>query len=287
MSTEPSIAIGTCAWSFDDWRGVFYPEHLPAGERLAFYAQHFPSVEVDSTFYHPPAAHVAQHWAEATPPHFLFSAKLPREITHERGLRESTALVREFVESLKPLGEKLGCVLVQLPPYFTPERDEHALRDFVRHLPPGARFAIEFRDPDWHHPRIVHLLSDHGVCWAWNDTSATEHASEAAFGSWPHTTDFLYVRMLGDLETKYAPDGARVHHYRKLSWPRDDSLDNWVEKVRAHPSQVKRAFLYVNNHFEGFAPATAVRIAERLGVLLKLPSVEELRGGDSKQMRLL
>ena len=74
------IKIGTCAWSYDDWRGVFYPGHLPASERLAFYTQHFTSVEVDSTFYHAPAPHVTAHWSEVAPAGFVFSPKLTREI---------------------------------------------------------------------------------------------------------------------------------------------------------------------------------------------------------------
>src|SRR5262245_43572491 len=110
---DPSIRLGTCAWSYDDWRGAFYPEHLPAGERLPFYARHFPTVEVDSTFYHPPAPHVSAHWAEVTPDHFRFSPKLPREITHERKLRDCREPLDAFLAGIEPLGEKLGAVLIQ------------------------------------------------------------------------------------------------------------------------------------------------------------------------------
>ena len=141
-----TIKIGTCAWSYDDWRGGFYPEHLPPAERLAYYAQHFRAVEVDATFYHAPAPNVARHWAEATPPDFVFSCKAPREITHERRLRDCAEPLEAFLRSLDPLGEKLGCVLVQLPPSFRPRQDEAALREFVRALPRSMRFAIEFRD---------------------------------------------------------------------------------------------------------------------------------------------
>jgi uncharacterized protein YecE (DUF72 family) len=266
---------------------VFYPEHLPAGERLPFFARHFSSVEIDSTFYHAPAAHVAQHWAEETPPDFIFSAKLPREITHERGLRDCAAELAAFLEGIGHLGHKLACVLVQLPPYFTLRHNEHALRDFVRHLPADFRFAIEFRDPDWHHPRIVHLLAEHQVCWAWNDTSTIEHADEAAFGTWPHTTDFLYLRLLGDLDAKYHADGSRIHEYRRLMWPRQTALDNWAEKVRALFPQVRRVLIYTANHYEGFAPQTAARISEKFGLNVRLPSADELTGRDTGQLPLL
>ena len=279
--------IGTCAWSYDDWRGVFYPEHLPAGERLAFFARHFGTVEIDSTFYHAPAPHVSEHWAEATPPEFVFSAKLPRLLTHEQRLRDWQGPLAAFLEGIAPLHGKLGAVLIQLPPFFHPRHDETALRDFIRHLPAKPRFAVEFRDPAWHLPRIAHLLEEHRVCWAWNDTTTPEHAGEAPFGFWPKTADFLYVRLLGDLETKYHADGSRIHQYRQLQWPRTAALDGWAEKIRVAHAQVERTFVYTANHFEGLGPATAARLAERLGQPVALPSADELAGRDTRQLTLL
>ena len=279
------IAVGTCAWSYDDWRGVFYPEHLPPGDRLAFYAQHFPAVEIDSTFYHAPAAHVTAHWAEVTPPGFRFAAKVPREITHERKLRDCAGLVDEFTAGLAPLGEKLAAALLQLPPSFHVRHDESALRDFIRHLPDTVRWAVEFRDPAWHLPRIAHLLEEHRVCWAWGDVTPPERANEAAFGFWPHTTDFLYVRLLGDLEAKYRPDGSRRHIYRELQWPRTVALENWAEKIRALAAPA--SLVFAANHYEGFAPQTAARFCEVIGLPAQLPTHDELTGGDPRQMGLL
>src|SRR4051794_23877023 len=92
-----NIKIGTCAWSYEDWRGVFYPEHLPPAERLEFYARHLPAVEVDSTFYGAPTSQVAEHWAQVTPPDFAFACKLSREITHERKLRDCSEPLHEFL----------------------------------------------------------------------------------------------------------------------------------------------------------------------------------------------
>ena len=120
METPDSIKIGTCAWSFDDWRGVFYPAHLPSGGRLEFSARHLPAVEIDATFYHAPAEHVAAHWCEVTPHDFVFTAKMPREITHERKLRDSFEQVVAFLASIEALRRKLACILIQLPPWFSP-----------------------------------------------------------------------------------------------------------------------------------------------------------------------
>jgi uncharacterized protein YecE (DUF72 family) len=284
---DAAIHIGTCAWTFDDWRGVFYPEHLPAPERLRFYSRWFDAVEVDSTFYHVPTATVAAHWAEVTPAGFRFSCKVPREITHDRRLRDSAELVAAFLRGVEGLGEKLGCLLIQLPPWFQPKNDEHALREFVHALPAGFRWAIEFRDHTWHFPRIVHLLEQHRVAWVWNDLSPLPEADSAAFGFHPRTTDFALLRLMGDQATKYHADGGHVHHYRHVMWPRAQSLENWAVKIRQELPELRDVFIFTNNHFEGFSPHTAREIAARLGIALRLPGEAELQpAADRGQMRL-
>lgn len=288
-SGAEKVRVGTCAWSYDDWRGVFYPEHLGANHRLEFYARHFDSVEIDSTFYAAPSLHAAAHWLDVTPEHFLFSVKMPREITHERKLRRCEDLLEHFLGSLAPMRTKLGAVLIQLPPFFTPRHDELALREFVQALPRDFRFAIEFRDHGWHMPRTAHLLAENRVCWVWHDVTPLSHSLEGAFEFLPRTTDFLYVRLLGDLETKYGGDGSRLHKYKGLLWPRDASLDTWALRIGAHLRETHYAFVYTNNHFEGFSPHTCVRFAERFGLALHLPSAAELEGRDEAdpQMNLL
>ena len=287
--SEPSAAkihLGTCAWSFDEWRGVFYPEHLPPAERLSFYGKWFDAVEADSTFYHVPTPAVAAHWAEVTPADFRFSCKLSREITHELRLRESDALLAAFLRGVENLGDKLGCVLVQLPPKFLPKHDEHALREFVHGLPRGFRWAVEFRDHSWRFPRIVHLLEQYGVAWVWNDLTPLKDADAAAFDFLPRTTDFALVRLMGDPATKYYPDGSHIHSYRAPMWPRAQSLDNWAAKIRQEPADLRTVFVFANNHFEGFAPCTAREIGGRLGVQVRLPEPGDLHPeADPGQLR--
>jgi uncharacterized protein YecE (DUF72 family) len=267
LDPSAKLKIGTCAWSFEDWRGSFYPEHLPPAERLAFYARHFDSVEVDSTFYSAPTPQVAQHWAERTPPEFVFTCKLPREITHDRKLRDSQELVHEFLRAIEPLRSKLGCVLVQLPPFFQIRQDEAALRGFVESLPREVRWAIEFRHDGWHLPRIVHLLESHRICWVWNDVTPLDHQEEGAFEFLPTTTDFAYVRLMGDLKTKPRRDEVRAsQRYDRLAWPRDSSLESWSVRLRQCIEEFSRVYVYANNHFEGFSPLTSQRLAVRLGV---------------------
>lgn len=290
MDAPANIKIGTCAWTYDDWRGVYYPEHFPAGERLEFYAKYLPAVEVDSTFYHAPTEQAVAHWAAVTPPDFAFACKLPQEITHQQRLRDSTESLRGFLAALAPLEKKLWCVVVQLPPSFQPRRDEAALRAFVQQLPAEVRFAIEFRHPDWHLPRIAHLLEEHRVAWVWNDLTALDHQKEGAFEFLPDTTDFLYVRLMGDLEKKYGADGRKIHRYRELMWPRDAALESWSVRLRQAADEHRRIFVAISNHFEGYAPQTAQRLGERLGFSLTLPdlaAMEEKTPADDGQLDLL
>lgn len=284
MDPSAKLKIGTCAWSFDEWRGSFYPEHLPPAERLSFYAQHFDTVEIDSTFYSAPSLQVAQHWAERTPENFTFTCKLPREITHDHKLRECTGLVRDFLGAIEPLRPKLGCVLVQLPPYFQIRNDEAALRAFVEAWPAHVRWAVEFRHDGWHVPRIVQLLAAHRVCWVWSDLTPLDHQEEGAFEFLPETTDFAYVRLMGDVQTR---PGRGESVSDRLSWPRDVSLESWAVRLRRCSEQFERVYVYANNQFEGFSPLTAQRLAGRLELPVRsfaVPPAEAIADG---QMELL
>jgi uncharacterized protein YecE (DUF72 family) len=277
------IKIGTCAWSYDDWRGSFYPARLPQNRWLEFYARHFSAVEVDSTFYHTPTAHAVAHWLDVTPDDFSFSCKMPRAITHESRLRDCEEKTDAFLEAVAPLRAKLGCVLVQLPPHFTLQRDESALKHFVMRLPRDIRFAIEFRSADWHTPRITHLLEQNRICWAWTDVTPLAEQNRAAFEILPQTTDFIYLRLLGDLGTKYHADGSRIHRYGSLMWPRDSSIESWAIKIEKHLAASSSVRIFSGNHFEGSAPLTAQRVAKQLGLKIELPAGDELKKPDEAE----
>ncbi len=273
----PPISLGTSAWSYPDWTGILYPHGLPRHQWLAWYARFFNAVEVDSTFYHPPTPKVAADWVAATPPEFTFTLKLSREITHQHRLREAGPLLCSFLEGAEPLGEKLGAILIQLPAGFHPRSDAEALRRFVHQLPQGWPFAIEFRDEAWaHEARIVHALQARNVCWAWTDTEPYSHQAEGAFEWLPLTADFLYLRLLGDLKTKYDPEGKRIiERYDHLRWDRARSLANWAVKIRHHLTESRRTLLFAANHFEGCSPLTAQRFGRELGVTITLPEPGE------------
>ena len=170
---------------------------------------------------------------------------------------------------------KLHVILIQLPPSFTPKDGKPALRTFLRQLPRDFRFAIEFRNPGWHRPQIIGLLEKYRICWVWADTSPLNERNLAPFEFLPRTADFLYLRLLGDYATKYDREGLFVHRYDKLLWKREAALESWSLKIERHLSEVRNVWAFVSNHFEGFAPETCQRLAQRLGFDLPLPSEAE------------
>jgi uncharacterized protein YecE (DUF72 family) len=287
LNGQQKIRIGTCAWRFEDWRDTFYPPDLPESQWLEFYARYFPTVEVDSTFYAPPRPDAVRRWLDLTPSHFRFSCKLPREITHQCKLRDCSAELNRFLRAIEPLAPKLHIILVQLPPSFVAKEGKEPLRSFLEQLPRDFRFAVEFRHLGWHRPQFIHLLEKYRICWVWADTSPLNERNLAPFEFQPRTTDFLYVRLLGDHTTKYDRDGKHQHRYGKLLWKREAALESWALKIERQLSDVRAVYAYVNNHFEGFALESAQRLAERLGYELPLPSTEAaISGEDRKQLDL-
>ena len=286
LTHQQKIRLGACAWSFEEWRGAFYPAELPPERWLEFYSRYFPAVEVDSTFYAAPAESTVLRWAESTPASFRFSCKLPRSITHACRLRDCSAEFTTFLRAMELLGSKLQVIVIQLPPSFSPKDGSAALRSFLPQLPADFRFAIEFRHPGWHRPQIVRLLQKHRVCWVWADTSPLNERNLAPFELWPNTTDFLYVRLLGDYQTKYGQDGGQLHQYGKLLWKREAALESWALKMERQLEETRSVWAFVNNHYEGFAPETCQRLAQRLGYELPLPSSSETLSADPGQLEL-
>ncbi len=286
LSAQQKIRLGTCAWSFEEWRGAFYPADLPPERWLEFYARYFPAVELDSTFYSAPSEKSVLRWAECTPASFRFACKLPRAITHACRLHDCTAELTAFLRVMEPLAEKLRVILIQLPPSFAPKEGKAALQNFLEQLPHGFRYAIEFRHAGWHRPQIIRLLEKHRICWVWADTSPLNERNLAPFEPWPHTTDFVYIRLLGDYTTKYDDSGERMHRYGKLLWQREAAMESWALKMERHLSETRGVWAFVNNHFEGFAPETCQRLAERLGFVLPLPTLSETASADPGQLDL-
>jgi uncharacterized protein YecE (DUF72 family) len=150
------ILVGTSGWSYKEWKGSFYPEKLPAEEMLRFYASHFPTVEVNNSFYRIPSEKVLTGWAGQVPEGFRFVLKASRRVTHNNRLQDEDGSLDYFLRAVNPLGERLGPTLFQLPPTF--KKDASRLQDFLARLPRRWLAAIEFRHPTWFDEEIYQLL---------------------------------------------------------------------------------------------------------------------------------
>jgi uncharacterized protein YecE (DUF72 family) len=237
------IRVGTCGWSFRDWKGTFYPPGTK--DELAYYASQFDAVEIDSTYYRIPSVKSVDAWRERTPQGFLFCPKLPGEITHEKMLEGANEQVIAFTDVISRLGDNLGPILVQLHPRFSYDQLPK-LEAFLSRLPAGFRYAVEFRHRSWaEQPDAVELLRSLNMGLAMAHHPWYARIREA-------TADFAYLRMLGKRDV--FPDFGRVHR------PRNEALSEWAGFLTSLPASVTHSFVFVNNQFEGHSPATVARL---------------------------
>ncbi len=241
---EERLYLGTSGWSYADWEGSLYPEGLPSGSRLAEYVKHFATVEIDSSFYGTPRRSTVQKWREISPEGFLFAAKFPQEITHERNLVGSEAEAESFVRTMAELGDRLGPLLLQLPPSFDVE-GMGVLEDFLKCLPEGFRYAVEVRHRSWIGSNLPELLRAYGAALALVDYPRMPRLEEA-------TTDFVYIRWLGD--RRVFPEG-----HTHLKKERDEDLKWWSDLVDRFLGEGRAVFAYANNHYQNHSPSTLER----------------------------
>jgi uncharacterized protein YecE (DUF72 family) len=253
--SRPPILLGTSSFTATGWEGSFYPKGMRCADYLAFYAEHFHTVEVDSTFYACPSAHTVSNWASRTPEGFIFSVKVPQTITHEKVLVDCGAELKQFLDTMDILGTKLGPIVFQFP-FFSRSafRDRHEFLDrlvpFLRTLPVDRKFAIEIRNRAWLGAELANLLRDERIALVLQDRSLMPSPSELEFD--PITTDWTYVRWLGDRKSIE----QQTVTWDKTVVDRTSELRSWVDYC--YPT-IKRGVLiyaYANNHYAGHAPAT-------------------------------
>ena len=244
---EPNLYLGTSGWSYADWEGTLYPEALPSASRLAEYVKHFATVEIDSTFYGTPRRSTVQNWREVSPDGFLFAAKFPKQITHDRNLVGAEAEAESFLNTMGELGDRLGPLLLQLPPSFDVE-GMGVLEDFLKRLPEGFRYAVEVRHRSWLGSDLPEMLRERGAALALIDYPRMPRMQEA-------TADFSYIRWLGD--RREFPEG-----HTHLEKNRDDDLSWWSDLVDRFLEEDRTVFAYANNHFQNHSPSTLERFLE-------------------------
>jgi uncharacterized protein YecE (DUF72 family) len=239
----PAVRVGCSGWSYNSWKGTFYPERLPSRSWFEYYAREFDTVEVNATFYRLPKREVVARWAEQAPDGFCFTVKSSSYLTHIKRLTDLGNGIERFYERIDPLVQAgcLGPVLWQLPENF--HCDIERLKRALGALPAG-RHAFEFRHSSWFVDEVYELLRDHGVALVIGDHPQRPFQTDIA------TTDWRFVRM------HFGTRGRRGNYS-----PRE--LDEWVRRLKRWRSH-EEVFVYFNNDWEAFAPRNAAYVRDRV-----------------------
>jgi uncharacterized protein YecE (DUF72 family) len=249
------ILLGTSSFTASGWAGKFYPKGMRPTEYLAFYAQHFPTVEVDSTFYACPSVQTVSNWAARTPEGFSFAVKVPQSITHENALVGCDAELTEFLKTMDVLGTRLGPIVFQFP-FFNKSafQDRHEFLDrlvpFLAKLPNSYKFALEIRNRTWLDAEFASLLRDRSIALVLQDRSWMPNPAELKFD--PITANWTYIRWLGD---------RKAIEQQTMTWDktivdRSAELGSWVDFCYQVRKRGVLIYAFANNHYSGHAPAT-------------------------------
>lgn len=281
----PNLRIGTSSWSAESWVGSFYPPGTRPADFLALYAEQFDTVEVDSTFYRIPSKQMVKNWNARTPAGFLFAAKFPQTITHEKVLLGCEAETKEFIDTMELLGDKLGALVLQFP-YFNREAFAKPgdftgrLSGYLDALPKGHSYAVEVRNKNWLTKELVNLLGERGVAPALVDQVWMPTIDELAAKLDVLTAPFTYIRLIGDrkgIEKK-------TKTWDKLIVDRSRETQTWVRYVQQFLKRGVTVYIYVNNHWAGWAPGS-IKLFYELWARSKDGSAvnSEVESGSAKQ----
>jgi uncharacterized protein YecE (DUF72 family) len=241
------LLIGTSGWQYRDWRGSFYPDGVPTSRWLEHYATQFPTVENNGTFYRLAKADTFADWRSRTPDGFVMAIKASRYLTHIRRLRDPAEPVARLLAAAAGLGDRLGPVLVQLPPTMQadPALLDACLQEFAtqsRTLKLARpRVCVEFRHQSWETEPVKEILRRHNAALCWSDRLGRPQ------GPLWHTADWGYLRL---------------HEGAATPWPRygPQSLRTWVDRIRQTWPGTAEVFAYFNNDQNGAAPADAAAL---------------------------
>lgn len=245
-----NVCLGTSGWSYREWIGPFYRK----GEKsmLRAYGRVFKTSEINTTFYRYPTEKMVMGWARYSPSDFVFSAKLPKLITHDKKLDLEAGVeedLKKFCETMRILllEGKLACLLIQLPPKYEYAIDH--LESFFKILPLDFKFAVEFRNVSWMRNETWNLLKKYEVAYAIVDEPLLSPEIHI-------TSSVAYFRWHGKGKKPW-------FNYRYSK----EELEPWIPKVKATSKKVKKVYGYFNNHFHGYAPENCLQVLEMLGML--------------------
>ena len=249
-----TVVVGTSGWQYADWRGVLYPPGVPQRRWLEHYAEHFPTVENNGAFYRLPSSQTFCGWRDRTPDGFVMAVKASRYLTHIRRLRDPAEPVGRLLGALAGLGDRLGPVLLQLPPTLRadPGALDECLREFARQSPaaglagrdrPGRlRVAVEPRHESWWTDEARQVLAAHNAALCWAD-----RRGRPVSALW-RTADWGYLRF---------------HEGSAHPWPRygPQALRTWADRIAGTWPEGGDVFAYFNNDQRGAAVRDAAAFA--------------------------
>jgi uncharacterized protein YecE (DUF72 family) len=252
------MSVGTSGWHYRDWRGAFYPAELPTRRWLAYYAARFSTVELNNSFYRLPTTDAFRAWRDTVPDDFVFTVKASRYLTHYRRLRDPDEPVERLLGAVEGLGDKVGPVLLQLPPDL--HADVAALAQVIDAFAGRVRLACEFRHDSWHADEVYALLRERDVALCLTDRR-NRHGPIERTASW------------GFLRMHEGTAEPRPHYGRR-------ALQSWVDRLADLWGAQSDCFVYFNNDHGACAvrdAATFVRLARASG--LDVPAAPA-RGND-------
>jgi uncharacterized protein YecE (DUF72 family) len=236
-SSSPSsrVFVGTSGYNYPEWRGTFYPEKFSTDKMLGYYAERFPTVEINYTFYRLPTEKILSGWAAGTPEHFTFTLKAPRRITHDAKLERCEDITQTFVRTAQILGPKLAVLLFQLPPTY--KKNIEALRAFSELMPEGTRAAFEFRHPSWFDDDVFGILRARNLALCVSDSEKLRAPVEM-------TADYAYFRLRD--EGYQQPD-----------------IERWAGVIKGLGG-IHSAYVYFKHEEQGLGPEFAKRLTALL-----------------------
>jgi DNA polymerase IV (DinB-like DNA polymerase) len=252
--------LGCSGWSYDGWRGSFYyPQDLDNRFWLTYYSQIFDFVEIDSTFYRIPSTLMVNNWNKRTPDNFRFAVKFPKVITHDKRLNNVQKEIENFYDAMEPLYDKILVFLLQLPPSLQIAEGLELIKNLKYTLDPSFRYAIEVRHRSWFNELFYNYLKERNYCLVWSqqDTLVTPPIL---------TTDFLYLRLIGDRSIDERDFG-------KIKKDRRKQIQLWtriIKDIQRNEKNIQTAIIAANNHYAGFGPMTAKLFAEIMNLQNKV-----------------
>lgn len=279
-----NVRVGTSGWSYPagegTWNGIFYPAagRRPRGsgkfDELRFYSDHFDTVEVNSSFYRIPSVATAESWARRTPPNFEFSLKLFQKFTHPEMFLKATGAdpldldqkdVDEFRAAIEPLARagKLGALLAQFPASFKNEPNARGYLEWLLQRFYDYDVAVELRHRSWSDDpqETLQLLGEHKAAWAQIDEPKFRFSIRQNL--LPNVRTFYYLRLHGRNAAQWWRHEKSEDRYNYLYSPGE--LEPFAEAAKEALREVRKAYLYANNHFSAKSAANAAILKHQLG----------------------